>query len=84
MNDVVKKAKEIISKGEWPDTVIPELEVGDEIPSDKYWDGDSADSFCIQLTDTGEDGTGRYPIWINYRFEKVSTDCVKITGIELV
>lgn len=83
MNETVKKAHEIIKGSEWG-TVIPELEVGEEVEMNDLWDGNGEvpeDSYSYQLDDNN---------WIDYRFEVIEKAenpldiKIKITAIELV
>lgn len=83
MNEVVKRAMEIIKNSEW-DTIIPELEIGEEVKMNDLWDGNGEvpeESYSYQLDDND---------WIDYRFEVIekaenSLDIkIKITAIELV
>lgn len=83
MNETIKRAQEIIKNSEW-DTVIPELEVGEEVEMNDLWDGNGEvpeDSYSYQLDEEN---------WIDYRFEVVEKAenplniKIKITAIELV
>ena len=83
MNEVVKRAMEIIENSEW-DTDIPELEIGEEVGMIDLWDGNGEvpeESYSYQLDDND---------WIDYRFEvieKVENPLdtkIRITAIELV
>lgn len=83
MNETVKRAQEIIKNSEW-DTVIPELEVGEEVEMNDLWDGNGEvpeDSYSYQLDEEN---------WIDYRFEVVEKaenpldTKIKITAIELM
>lgn len=83
MNETIKRAQEIIKNSEW-DTVIPELEVGEEVEMNDLWDGNGEvpeDSYSYQLDDNN---------WIDYRFEVIEKAenpldiKIKITAIELV
>ena len=83
MNEVVKRAMEIIKNSEW-DTDIPELEIGDIVEINDIWDGNGEvpeGSYSYQLDDND---------WIDYRFkviEKVENPLdtkIKIIAIELV
>lgn len=84
MNEIVKRSKEIIKNSKWSDTVIPELEVGEEVEINDLWDGNGKvpeDSYSYQLDEEN---------WIDYRFEVVEKaenpldTKIKITAIELV
>lgn len=84
MNEAVKRAMEIIKNSEWRDTVLPELEVGEEVEMNDLWDGNGEvpeDSYSYQLDDNN---------WIDYRFEVIEKAenpldiKIKITAIELV
>lgn len=83
MNEAVKRAMEIIKGSEW-NTVIPELEIGEEVEMNDLWDGNGEvpeESYSYQLDDNN---------WIDYRFEvieKVENPLdtkIRITAIELV
>lgn len=83
LNETVKKAQEIIKGSEW-DTVIPELEIGEEVEMNDLWDGNGEvpeESYSYQLDDNN---------WIDYRFkviEKAENPLdtkIKILTIELV
>jgi hypothetical protein len=83
MNEAVKRAMEIIKKQLW-NTVIPELEIGEEVEMNDLWDGNGEvpeESYSYQLDDNN---------WIDYRFkviEKAENPLdtkIKIIAIELV
>lgn len=83
MNEVVKRAMEIIENSEW-DTIIPELEIGEEVEMNDLWDGNGEipeESYSYQLDDNN---------WIDYRFEIIEKaenpldTKIRITAIELV
>lgn len=83
MNETVKRAMEIIKNSEW-DTVIPELEIGEEVEMNDLWDGKGEapeESYSYQLDDNN---------WIDYRFEVIEKaenpldTKIRITAIELV
>ena len=83
MNETVKRAYDINENSEW-DTVIPELEIGEEVEMSDLWDGNGEvpeGSYSYQLDDNN---------WIDYRFkviEKVENPLdtkIRITAIELV
>lgn len=83
MNEVVKRAMEIIENSEW-DTDIPELEIGDIVEINDIWDGNGEvpeESYSYQLDDNN---------WIDYRFEVIEKaenpldTKIRITAIELV
>lgn len=83
MNKAVKRAMEIIKNSEW-NTVIPELEIGEEVEMNDVWDGNGEvpeGSYSYQLDDNN---------WIDYRFkviEKAENPLdtkIKIIAIELL
>lgn len=83
MNEVVKRAQEIIKGSEW-NTVIPELEIGEEVEMNDLWDGNGEvpeESYSYQLDDNN---------WIDYRFETIEKvenpldTKIRITAIELL
>jgi hypothetical protein len=83
MNEVVKRAMEIIKGSEW-NTVIPELEIGDIVEINDLWDGNGEvpeESYSYQLDDNN---------WIDYRFKVIKKaenpldTKIRITAIELV
>lgn len=83
MNEAVKRAMEIIKGSEW-NTVIPELEIGEEVEMNDLWDGNGEvpeESYSYQLDDNN---------WIDYRFKVIKKaenpldTKIKILAIELV
>lgn len=105
MNEMVKRAKKIQKKAEkFQNQSLPELEIGKVCEINDVWDGENTitgleegicevgdrGSYSYQISDTGEDGEGNVPVWINYEFvvkeekENFLDTVVEITNIVIL
>lgn len=85
INNIVEKAQEL-DKFEQN---IPDVCINDEVSIYDVWDGEGDNpiedgSYSYLLTHDGEDGESNVDVSINYEFEKIDDEKVRITGIELI
>lgn len=105
MHRNIEKAKEIQKKVEkYKNQDLPELEIGEICEINDVWDGEGTitgleeenctagdkGSYSYQISDTGEDGEGNVPVWINFEFVIVEAKdnfldtVVEITDIRIL
>lgn len=106
MNEVVERAQKIQEKAKeiYKNQYLPELEIGEACEINDVWDGEGTitgleeesctagdkGSYSYQISDTGEDGEGNVPVWINYEFavlevkENFLDNVVEITDIRIL
>lgn len=106
MNEVVERAQKIQKLADeiYRDQYLPELEIGEVCEINDVWDGKDVitgieegtctagdkGSYSYHISDTGEDGEGNVPVWINYEFavleakENFLDTVVEITDIRIL
>nr|DAX13302.1 MAG TPA: Learning-associated protein [Bacteriophage sp.] len=87
MNNVVEKAYKINEHEKDFNIDIPDVKIGDVVKLDDIWDGEGetpVKQYSYLVSNCGEDGDGNYPVWINYVWETVDKDRIKIIDIQLI
>lgn len=87
MDNVVEKAYKINEHEKDFNIDIPDVKIGDVVELYDIWDGEGetpVESYSYLVSNSGEDGNGYCPIWINYVWEAVDKDRIKIIDIQLI
>jgi len=87
MNKTVERAYEINEKEENFEIDIPKVEIGDIVNINEIWDGEGnkpEKSYSYIISESGEDGNENLDVYINYTFEKINDEMIKIIDIQIL
>lgn len=87
MNKTVERAYEINEKEENFEIDIPKVEIDDIVNINEIWDGEGnkpEKSYSYIISESGEDGNENLDVYINYTFEKINDEMIKIIDIQIL